>query len=541
MAPSRTVRGCIRQKMKGKAKASSTQSKSNSIASNARKRSLTPLENDRSLKRLKSQQVQSRQKVEAPLLKDFKKPYGIPKGQFAWGPREPSPEEESFDEEETARPPSVPNAFHKCARSGREANVMMRAFNVNPASALGRRRPPSPFNGLSSISISSDPDPDSESNSGSDSDSGSPTPTPEPQVIPQNRSKKKKTKPCGLMDLPAEVREEIYRGLLVSHKPIPVYDGWKRVYQREKPGLHIEILMVNREISMEASGVLYGENTFLYRLRDAPGRSIQMFNIQDLANHDLYVPGSDDEEHVRESFFRSPLEPPHEPGTINIDKYARYFRYITVQADHNRDTAETQEFMAAAIKTFAQAPGKTNIHTLSIVISPRYMDGKFTFVNFFEPNSDLVMALKAVCCEVLRIRIWNKYLNDGIGSPCTELVLRAHQLRFIKNLAQQKLECEGESELKKQDIWHTDTKMNKFRFKRLREINKKLARLKLYVLKACQKHVQEYIIKQRNLKDAQGGHDEDEEDEFYYGPYEDEGQDEEVPSDNEDDSDFEPI
>ncbi|KAM0558546.1 hypothetical protein ACHAPJ_004741 [Fusarium lateritium] len=517
MAPPRTVRGRIRQKMKVKARARTTQSRSTSVASSNRKRSSTALENDRIKKRQKSQPSQSRQKVEAPLLKDFKKPYGIPKGQFAWGPREPSPEEESFDEDETARPPSVPNAFHRYGLSGREANIMMRAFNINPLPVSGPSRSPSP-----------------------DFSDSFESPAPEPPAVPRKRHKQKETEPCGLMILPAEVREEIYRGLLVSHKPIPVYDGWKRVYQREKPGLHINILMVNKKIFMEASGVLYGENTFLYRLRDMPGRSMQMFNIQGLADHDLYAPGPDDEEYVRESFFRSPFEPAHEPGTINIEKYARYFRYITVQADHNRYSADTQEFMATAIKTFAQAPGKTNIHTLSIVISPRYMDGKFTFVNFFEANSDLVMALKAVCCEVLRIRIWNKFLNDGMGSPCTELVLRAHQLRFIKNLEQQKLE--GESELKKGDIWKGDIKMHRFRFRRLCDINKRLARLKSSVLKACKKHVQGHIIKQRDVKDAQGGDEEDEEEEgFYFGPYGGESQDEEVPSDNDDDSDFEPV
>ncbi|KAF4451996.1 hypothetical protein F53441_5069 [Fusarium austroafricanum] len=526
---------------------SSSSSSSGSAASSSSKRSLTITNDGRPKKRRKpqpskgSQRVETsdgtKTKIEAPLLKDFTEENGIPMGQFNWGPRRQETPEESFDEDDTAPPPNVPSACSKYRGLGRGRNTVAWLRNCNPH--IRGRNLVQRCNRRSASSSS----------------------PPQPPHRPPARTNIKTPRRLNLMDLPAEVREQIYRGLLVSNKPVPVYDGWKRVYQREKPGLETNILRVSKKVFVEASGVLYGENTFLYRLRDAPTRSQVMVNVQELANDDVYVPepGIRDQE-IDVNRGADPLaEPVHQPGTIDTVKYAQYFRYITVQADHNRYSSHTKEFMADAIKVFARASDKTNIHTLNIVISPRFTEGRFTFVDFFEPASELMVALKSLSCEIISISIWNKFLDNGVGASWTRLTLRTHQLRFHRQLALQELEDQENvknnvvndersknKSVTGRDLFKSDMKMQIFRFHQLCRINEKLAKLRAHVLNACKKHLQDHVIKQSAAESALGEVGQDENWDIYEHDEPEETEDDrdqdqefEEPSDNDNDSDYE--
>ncbi|RTE74357.1 hypothetical protein BHE90_011210 [Fusarium euwallaceae] len=400
--------------------------------------------------------------VEAPLPEDFKKEFGIPRDQYIhdaillasipeWSYPAPTPapeNEESLDEEDVAPPPFIFSAY---------------AGGVTPARPKPR-----------------------------------PKPQPRSQPRSQGRSIPKlnpKFKKASLMGMPTEVREGIYRHILVSHKPIPVYDGWKRVYERERPGLDTRILRVNRRIYQEATGVLYRENTFLYRLRDAPGPSHQMVGAQQLAAVDDYHPG-------RASRTRK-----HERRTINIDKFGEDFRYLTIQADHNRHSAQTQEFMLEAMKTFAKFPSKMNVHTLQIVISPQLENGNFTFVNFFQQGSALVAALKGIACERVVIKVWNKFLNKGEGAVRSEISLPLQYLRFAKHRKLQQLSRQsgGKEQL---DLFGGDRRMQDFRMAGIRWCNRQLAELEFKVLQACRKHVQE-PVDETDGRNADGAADDD--------------------------------
>jgi hypothetical protein len=458
--------------------------------------------------------------IEAPVLKDFTKDFGIPTSQFVWGPRQASPEEESFDENETAPPPSIPNAYQRYPGSRRGRALVLLAKNVNSTPARHHNRTQ---RGHRRVIRNS--------------------PAPEPRPRLPIRIKVKHPRRLSFMGLPAEVREQIYRGLLVSHKPIPVYGSWRRVYQREKPGLDINILMVSKKVFAEARGVMYGENTFLYRLRDAPTRSHEMANIQDLANADIYVPepGMIDQESIANKDANPLAQPIHEPGTIDTVKYAQYFRLITVEADSNRSTPSTKEFMADAIKMFAKAPYNANIHTLKIIISPSFEHGKFTFVDFFEPASELMVALKSLHCEVIHVHILNKLLNNGVWPSSTDLVLRTHQLRFHRQLALQELEDKRNDKIndrdgkgQSRDLFKTDAKMKNFRFNKLCWIHQKMAKLNKFILQACEKHVQDDDDKRSNTRAPPGAIDDDEDDwNIYEHDESDESEEEE-----EEDQDF---
>lgn len=301
---------------------------------------------------------------------------------------------------------------------------------------------------------------------------------PKPKLKPKTKPKPK-VKKASLMGMPMEVREEIYRSILISHKPIPVYDGWKRVYERERPGLDTRILRVNRRINQEATGILYRENRFLYRLRDAPGPSHQMVGAQLLTARNAYIPRR------RRRWVRR-----HE-ATIDIDKFGEHIRLLTIQADHNRHSAQTLEFMVEAIKTFAGSPGRRmNVHTLQIVVSPRYEDGAFTFVNFFRPDSSLIEALRAISCERVTIKIWNKFLNNGKDPVRSEIKLSLPHLRFAKHRKQQQLEDGAGG----RDLWRGNRGMREFRMAGIRWCERMLTQLEFKVLQACRKHVQEPVI-----------------------------------------------
>ena len=72
----------------------------------------------------------------------------------------------------------------------------------------------------------------------------------------------------GFMSIPAEVRNKIYRYLVVAREPFILHDKWRRVFTRKKPVINTNIFYLSATIAKEAEYILYGENVFLYRLRD---------------------------------------------------------------------------------------------------------------------------------------------------------------------------------------------------------------------------------------------------------------------------------
>ncbi|KAI0840017.1 hypothetical protein F5Y06DRAFT_308851 [Hypoxylon sp. FL0890] len=68
--------------------------------------------------------------------------------------------------------------------------------------------------------------------------------------------------------LPAEVREEILRYFVLCDHEIPVFQGWSLVYPRKKPHLDLSIMRTCKVLHLQGLRMLYGENTFLYDIRD---------------------------------------------------------------------------------------------------------------------------------------------------------------------------------------------------------------------------------------------------------------------------------
>ena len=67
-----------------------------------------------------------------------------------------------------------------------------------------------------------------------------------------------------LTRLPMELRHEIYRELLLAKNDQALHCQW-RAFVFEKANIHPAILRTCKQIHAEASEILYGDNTFIYR------------------------------------------------------------------------------------------------------------------------------------------------------------------------------------------------------------------------------------------------------------------------------------
>lgn len=211
-------------------------------------------------------------------------------------------------------------------------------------------------------------------------------------------SKDDEPDPPSLNDMPTEVRERIFRHLLVRKDPIHVYDGWTKVYRQtrqnrqsrqsqqtkslaEQPveSLQPAILRVCKTFFQEGVPILYGQNRFLYRLRDAPivtappPVDVSKLAIDDSTTNDqASETANDDVEHdsdpdyeeeparfdvvARRSNRRGKRKDPSMDGAIHIAKYFSFFRFIIVEAERNRHEEDTMKGMADAINVFVKPP-----------------------------------------------------------------------------------------------------------------------------------------------------------------------------------------
>lgn len=269
------------------------------------------------------------------------------------------------------------------------------------------------------------------------------------------------SKPELIFKLPAELRLKIYRELLVADAPIVVHGGWHLVYRRTTTrqqqqgeggvrvgrGLYIAILRVHPLFCAEGLGVLYGENTFLYRLRDpAPTMTDVSRLAYDDEKHDEdeccddddgdYTPEgrveNDDDDESASDCDEDPRAERGDGGRkrtrrdIYVEKYRHLFRHIVVEAEPNRFSEATMRAMARAIRTFA--PGRrpaANIQTLAVRVTPLRVtrDGtgpgdadpeqaaEFTFVDFLAPDSPVLEAIRAIECHFLRVELMTRHMD----------------------------------------------------------------------------------------------------------------------------------
>lgn len=263
-----------------------------------------------------------------------------------------------------------------------------------------------------------------------------PTLPPRPRFPPARPS----PPPSALDKLPIEIRYIIFKELLNISKPIKVHSGWKQVYKRQRFSIPIDILVTCRRFYDEGTDVLYGCNTFLYRLRDKIPSITDVDQVAFIDDRDAVLPtttnsdedqGEEDEDpepedtndpdwreetvvaprqYMRRSRRVKPV-PLAEPD-IHVEKHLHQFRELVIEAEKNRFAQGTKKLMANAIETFSylKSPHRTNIRTLTIRVAPQWdatggTDGYgcFTFVDFFNPQSAVVQAIKSVNSQVVKV------------------------------------------------------------------------------------------------------------------------------------------
>ncbi|KAI0119358.1 hypothetical protein F4814DRAFT_458665 [Daldinia grandis] len=162
--------------------------------------------------------------------------------------------------------------------------------------------------------------------------------------------------------LPIEIRDEILRYMLVSPRDIAVFKGWTRVYGRRGPKLDLAILYTCRVLWLEGLRILFGENTFLYNIRDPPDY--------------LETTGK-----VMGRVFLK--------DKIPFDKYGHLMRHIKINVPLNRLNGVVIGNFCHAIRKFVPGHGlakPAHLHTLTLKI-PAVQVRDMGFAGWFDdPN-----------------------------------------------------------------------------------------------------------------------------------------------------------
>ncbi|KAK2029688.1 hypothetical protein LX32DRAFT_718138 [Colletotrichum zoysiae] len=276
-----------------------------------------------------------------------------------------------------------------------------------------------------------------------------------------------------LMKLPIEIRRKIYKEILVVNDPIRVRQGWSAVYPRNRPMVETGILRVCRQVRNEAVDVLYGENTFLYLLRETaklPATNM-MGEDEIVVRHPLmadepplseYEANSDDEYDEDELLpeARSARDPEVE---IDICRYGHKFRKLMIVAEPNRFDKGYLLSMANAIGVFRNLkPLRARVHTITIEITPiRQVDtGEISFLDFFEKTSEVIRTLKGLPCQFIEVLV-----NTGGGNK------ERIQLN-MKYAARIRRARRGQ-----EDIWKNDQVMQSYRSMKAGEAQRSLEKL----------------------------------------------------------------
>ncbi|KAG9255335.1 uncharacterized protein F5Z01DRAFT_735898 [Emericellopsis atlantica] len=297
--------------------------------------------------------------------------------------------------------------------------------------------------------------------------------------------------PRSIQRLPTEIRRRILRELLVAEQAIEVHSNWVRLYSsratRSRSGpltiLHTGILRTCKAMYWEGISVLYGDNEFLYKIRDAQVTAPADIDITCVAQ-DNSAPNGDEEsdisldeddsdaEYQDEEVQRAAVSRPQrrrrrdEPKTIFFDKMFPLFRRILIEAEKNRHGVDTKVRMTEAIKAFTNPPqpirrGKgdvpispleedrkrvANIHTLRIRVfpslqrEPSTVTGQpgsivgYTFSSFFNEDCSVFKAAKRLLPQRLILDVMSKYLNEAKKNKRMTIDMRAQRItRMVKD------------------------------------------------------------------------------------------------------------
>ncbi|RDA93456.1 hypothetical protein CP533_2673 [Ophiocordyceps camponoti-saundersi (nom. inval.)] len=320
-------------------------------------------------------------------------------------------------------------------------------------------------------------------------------------------------KPGGLYRLSTEVRLVIFRELLVTHEPILVYGGWRLVYRRpatrtrpghDGPRLSTAIMRTCKLFFAEAQTVLYGDNLFRYILHALCGyRRSRTLYRNDADYADGYsrlwgcrqycacfaLPDQMSKKAARARAKKTTVE-----CDINVERYRHLFRRIAVEAQEDHYSATTMKAMVNALQTFVNRPlsrQPLNLHTLFVRVAPRqrpplFMSGdlddsgngattpRFTFVDFFAPESSVLAAIKQVWCGFLHVDLMVNHMEGSVHR-------QGHRMTLDRRLEMHDNRVSNSTA----DVWVGDKVMQKTRKATAAADRKKLEKIGERVLAFC--------------------------------------------------------
>lgn len=237
-----------------------------------------------------------------------------------------------------------------------------------------------------------------------------------PKVIPEiDQEAVAVSQDSSFLKLPVEVRNRIYRCLLVSKKPIHVQKLWSqkaRANTRRSPRkrgvapeklfetqaeelIDTRVLRICRQTHLEGARILYGENRFLYMLRD---------------------PKAVDAALGFSNFRVGPASSSAGIAEINFGKYCHLFRHMAVELEPNRTDSEYETLLWRALEHLAHVDSASSPTTLSranpsasrifldsltITITPVRQTGRQKkkvpkAMNFFQKTSQALKVLQRI-------------------------------------------------------------------------------------------------------------------------------------------------
>ncbi|KAI1876513.1 hypothetical protein JX265_004039 [Neoarthrinium moseri] len=197
--------------------------------------------------------------------------------------------------------------------------------------------------------------------------------------------------------LPAEIRDEIFRHLLVHHNDIKVLEKWTLVFPRSRPNLDLGLLRACRIFYLQGVRILYGENTFTYRTRD----------IADNKEEKGIV-----EKHV------------YSHDRIPIERHGHLFRNIRIAVEANRLWGfDGRRVLPEALQKFLPESIPAALHTVTIELpaQTRAMlnmnrdsgtrKGEVPTASWFRCDSPVLKTLERLNCQFIRILAYDKERN----------------------------------------------------------------------------------------------------------------------------------
>ncbi|KAI0120584.1 hypothetical protein BJ170DRAFT_600526 [Xylariales sp. AK1849] len=189
-----------------------------------------------------------------------------------------------------------------------------------------------------------------------------------------------------------EIRDKIFRHLLIHHTDIRVLRGWSLLFPRSRPNLQAGLLNICRVFYREGVRILYGENTFVYLIRDPSEASYDTGLIV---------------RHVYDS------------DQIPINKYGHLIRNIKIIIEANRMRLfDSRRNLPTAIQKFLPDHGfvtAAQLHTVTIelpaitraVLKMRKDVGTsvedIPAAQWFQAGSAVLTALRRLNCQFIRI------------------------------------------------------------------------------------------------------------------------------------------